>query len=147
MHDQTDSMATDNQEPRAAVVAQLAAAGWTPIRSGTAIAKKIYPTAVGPKEAQVYLAGFGTEDPNYVLQGQYYSEGRNVLAGDSVLIPKAAGGEQVRRLTDQFAAAAEATVVDSYAARLYRSRGQACAASTEQDGEDEAGDAPQAPSM
>lgn len=134
MHGQTDSMATDKQERRAAIVAQLAAAGWTPIQGRTAIANKTYPTAVGPKEAQVYLAVFGAEDPNYVLQGQYYSEGRNVLAGDSVLIPKAADGEQVRRLTDQFAAAAEATVLDSYAARLYRSSDLDCVLSMEQDG-------------
>lgn len=54
MHGQTDSMATDKQERRAAIVAQLAAAGWTPIQGRTAIANKTYPTAVGPKEAQVY---------------------------------------------------------------------------------------------
>lgn len=147
MHDHTNSMATNNQELRAAILVQLVAAGWTPIKGGTAIANKIYPTAVGPKEAQVYLADFGAEEANYVLQGQYYSEGRNVLAGDSVLIPKAADGEHVRRLTDQFAAAAEATVLDSYAARLYHRRGQASATGTDQGEEEEARDVSSAPLM
>jgi hypothetical protein len=146
MHDQNDSLAATIQELRADIVAQLAAAGWTPIEGGTAIANKIYPTAVGPKEAQVYLADFGAQEVNLVLQGQYYSEGRNILAADSVLIPKAADCELVRRLADQFAAAAEASVLDSYAARLFQRR-EACAAGTETEGEEEADDAPSAPSM
>lgn len=107
---------------RSTIVAQLAAAGWTPLEGGTAIANKMYETAVGLKEAQVYLADYGPTSENYVLQGQYYSEGRNVLGGSGILIPKAGDEGTVTQLTQKFAAGAEKEVLQSYAARLLRLR-------------------------
>lgn len=108
---------------RSTIVAQLAAAGWTPLEGGAAIANKMYETAVGLKEAQAYLADCGSTSENYVLQGQYYSEGRNVLGGSGILIPKAGDEPTVTQLTQKFAAGAEKEVLQSYAARLLRLRG------------------------
>jgi len=107
---------------RSTIAAQLAAAGWTALGGGTAIANKMCETAVGLKEAQVYLADHGPTSENYVLQGQYYSEGRNVLGGSAILIPKAGEEATVTQLTQKFAAGAEKEVLQSYAARLLRLR-------------------------
>ena len=117
-HDNTQGDA--DKALRSTIVAQLAADGWTALEGGTAIANKMYETAVGLKEAQVYLADYGPTSENYVLQGQYYSEGRNVLGGSGVLIPKAGDEATVTQLTQKFAAGAEKQVLQSYAARLLR---------------------------
>jgi len=151
MPDQTSSSNEADQALRAAIVAQLVAAGWTAIERSTAIAIKTYDTAVGPKDAHVYLADFGSSETNYVLQGEYYSEGSNVLSARGILIPKDAEPAAARTLTERFAAGAEQAVLDSYAARLlhrwgYRV-GQAHQGEEEERGEGEGeGDAP-APSM
>lgn len=44
--------------------------GWTLVHGGTALATKVYPTAVGPKQAQAYLSLGGDDDPNQTLFGQ-----------------------------------------------------------------------------
>jgi hypothetical protein len=139
-HDNTHGGA--DKALRSTILAQLAAAGWTPLEGGTAIANKMYETAVGLKEAQVYLADYGPTSENYVLQGQYYSEGRNVLGGSGILIPKAGDEGTVRQLTQKFGAGAEKEVLQSYAARLLR-LGHV---PDDQGGEDEEGES-QAPSM
>lgn len=133
-----------DQALRSTIVTQLAAAGWTPLEGGTAIANKMYETAVGLKEAQVYLADYGPTSENYVLQGQYYSEGRNVLGGSGILIPKAGDEVTVMQLTQKFAAGAEKEVLQSYAARLLK-RPDVSASQSDQV-EDEEGESP-APSM
>ena len=101
---------------KAEVVAELVALGWT--ASGyTAIASKTYRTAVGPKEAHVYLAGENTDWDNCWLAGDYQSEGRNILSR-GLLIPKNADTATVRDLIRRFAADADLLVSQSYAARL-----------------------------
>lgn len=147
MPEQTSTSNEADQALRAAIVAQLAAAGWTAIERSTAIAIKTYDTAVGPKVAHVYLADFGPGETNYVLQGVYFSEGSNVLSARGILIPKDADLTAAKTLTERFATGAEETVMDSYAARLlhkfgYRA-GQARQGDEEGEGE---GEAP-APSM
>lgn len=127
---------------RSTIVAQLAAAGWTLLEGGTAIANKMYETAVGLKEAQVHLADYGPTSENYVLQGQYYSEGRNVLGGSGILIPKAADEATVIQLTQKFAAGAEKEVLQSYAARLLRSREARADQDDQGDGEEGESSAP-----
>lgn len=119
MKDQIKTTEQADQALRAAIVAQLVADGWIAVPNGTAIAIKSYATAVGPKDALVYLADFGRNEANYVLQGEYYSEGRNALAADAVLIPKSGDPAEVMRLVERFAAGAEKSVLESYAARLY----------------------------
>ncbi|MNR71865.1 hypothetical protein D3C71_25440 [compost metagenome] len=107
-----------NKELVSQVVARLASHGWTPIEGGTAIARKTFDTAVGPKEALVYLTNSRDDDPNRTLQGDYQSEGRNVLEPHGVLLPKAAEPVMVDALVDKFVAGAERAVGESYAARL-----------------------------
>jgi len=119
MPDQTCTSNDTDQALRAAIVAQLVAAGWTALERSTAIAIKTYDTAVGPKDAHVYLADFGSSETNYVLQGEYYSEGSNVLSARGILIPKNAEPAAVKTLTERFAVGAEQEILDSYAKRLY----------------------------
>lgn len=147
MPDQTSTSIDTDQALRAAIVAQLAAAGWTALEQSTAIAIKTYETAVGPKDAHAYLADFGPGEANYVLRGEYYSEGSDVLSACGVLIPKNANPAVVRTLAERFAAGAEQAVLESYAARLYHRWGYRAgqAHQREEEGEGE-GEAP-APSM
>lgn len=98
------------------VSARLAELGWTPLHS-VAIASKFYDTAVGPKEALLYLTkGDGYY---YTLYGTYYSEGRNALSCGQ-LIPCAVEAGDVQAYVDKFAAQADAAVAETYAARLLR---------------------------
>lgn len=118
MPDHTSTSNDTDQALRAAIVAQLVASGWTALERTTAIAIRAYDTAVGRKDAHVYLAGFGPTEPNYVLQGEYYSQGSNVLSARGILIPKDADLAAAKTLTERFAAGAEQAVMESYAARL-----------------------------
>lgn len=144
---QTSTCNETDQTLRAAIVAQLVEAGWTAIERSTAIAIKTYDTAVGPKDAHVYLADFGPSETNYVLQGEYYSEGSDVLSARGILVPKDADLATANTLTERFATDAEAAVLDSYAARLLHKFGYRAGQTHqgEEEGEGE-GEAP-APSM
>ncbi|MBN3777012.1 hypothetical protein G3O06_05435 [Burkholderia sp. Ac-20345] len=93
--------------------------GWEKA-DGTAIARKNFATAVCIKEALVYLADFAGE--NYMLQGSYYSEGRNQLEGHSALVPKASDPEAAAAIVRKFAENADRVVGETYAARLARPR-------------------------
>jgi hypothetical protein len=100
----------------AVIVPALVAHGWTAIDGGTAVARKVYPTAVGPKEALAFVTRSADGDPNRTLSGQYWSEGNNVIR--SVLLPKSATEEALRALGAEFASQADQSVGQSYAARL-----------------------------
>ena len=101
-----------------AVGALLRQHDWVLVEGGTALATKVYSTAVGPKEAQVYLSRSRDDDPNQTLSGQYYSEGRNIMAV-GVLLPKVAAAADVERLVGQFAREADAAVDASYARAIW----------------------------
>lgn len=103
---------------RDAVGALLRQHGWVLVEGGTALATKVYPTAVGPKEAQVYLSRCRDDDPNQSLSGQYYSEGRNIMSA-GVLLPKTAEAADVERLVARFAREADAAVDASYARGIW----------------------------
>ena len=103
---------------RDAVGALLRQHGWVLVEGGTALATKVYSTVVGPKEAQVYLSRSRDDDPNQTLSGQYYSEGRNIMAV-GVLLPKVAAAADVERLVGQFAREADAAVDASYARAIW----------------------------
>ena len=103
---------------RDAVGALLRQHGWVLVEGGTALATKVYRTAVGPKEAQVYLSRSRDDDPNQSLSGQYYSEGRNIMS-TGVLLPKAAAAADVERLVAQFAREADSAVDASYARGIW----------------------------
>ena len=76
---------------RARITARLSTRGWTPLPL-VALASKDYDTAVGPKTAHAHLADFGAATANLVLQGDYWSEGRNILGAGGVLVPREGGG-------------------------------------------------------
>lgn len=107
----------DNNHLRTRVRRLLQTHGWALLDS-TAVACRDFRTAVGIKRAFVYLADFGPGSANVMLQGDYRSEGRNILESRSVLIPKDASPRAVRELVAQFATSAYRGVRDSYAARL-----------------------------
>lgn len=94
--------------------------GWT-LTKRSAIARKTFATAVGPKEAFVYLYEGASYETNMMIVGDYQSEGRNILCPESRLIPKDCDDEQAAKIIDDFAANAEKVIQASYAARLLRS--------------------------
>lgn len=100
------------------IARHLSAHGWAPGRYSM-VANRYYPTAVGEKEAQAYLKDFGPDSESFILDGTYYSEGRNALSV-GVMIPKDADDETIRRLVAQFAAQADKSIGQTYAARLLR---------------------------
>lgn len=117
-----NTMDSRKENLKAQIVAELANYGWAPIEGGTAIAIKEFDTAVGPKDAHVYLAEFGADCLNFMLQGDYWSEGRNILEPDFALVPKACSQEALLQLVADFAERVDEKVNSSYAARLLRMR-------------------------
>lgn len=103
-----------------AVARHLCDHGWAPGRYAM-VANRFYPTAVGVKEAQAYLKDFGPDPESFILDGTYYSEGRNALSV-GVMIPKNADDETLRQLVARFAANADESIAQTYAAKLLRSR-------------------------
>lgn len=101
------------------IQACLAELGWT-VLDCTAIASKMYDTAVGPRQALVYVQDFGPQEGVVRLMGDYQSEGRNCLSTTSVTIARFADEETIKALTQQFAAEADKVVGESYAMRLLR---------------------------
>lgn len=99
----------------------LADAGWKN-EDGTALARKSYQTAVGHKDALVYLADYKDSD-SFILTGEYWSEGRNCLSAESVAIPKAASPDVIEQGVMQFVLKADAAIDRTYARGLYLRRG------------------------
>jgi len=94
----------------------LLSSGWNNFdRPSTALSFKMYDSAVGKKEAQVYLSG---DQYNWRLSGLYQSEGRNILEAESVLIPKDCSALRLRDLCEQFLENVETAIAKSYAVRL-----------------------------
>src|SRR3546814_636505 len=110
---------------------QLEAFGWTK-SDGAAIATKRYDTAAGQREAQLYFSVHGGESDCYLLQGQYWSEGRNALSTCMLNLPKGVDLAQVPERISVYAQEVENTVHQTYAARLYRSRSEPIAGGAEQ---------------
>jgi len=86
-------------------------------RPCAALAYKRYKSAVGPKEAQVYCSG-KDDGYNYLLSGQYYSQGRNILEPEGQLIPINCNSHALYELLMKFTENVELTIADSYAVRL-----------------------------
>lgn len=97
----------------------LVSRGWT-AQDYTAIASKQYETAVGPKQALVYLQDFGPQEEQLLLVGDYQSEGRNCLSSHGVLVPKCASVAKVKELADWFSIQADKAVGQTYAMKLMR---------------------------
>lgn len=99
--------------------AVLASLGWnTEELAPWGYAIKVYATAVGPKEAHVYLR-FRKDETTATLSGTYCSEGRNALSTCWRELPLG----QADTLADAvrgFAAEVDRCVADTYAVRLLR---------------------------
>lgn len=103
------------REVKLAVFNCLRDHGWSS-ENGTALAIKPFQTVVGERNALVYLEG---DSYNYVLKGDYRSEGRNQLEPHAVLIPTNADSAEIHRLTVMFAMQTDTVVAETYAARLH----------------------------
>jgi hypothetical protein len=118
-----------NEKIIAMVTPRLVSLGWTPV-DGTAIASKTYATAVGPKTAHIYLADYGPDCVNVALEGDYRSEGRNILEPCITLLPRSAQGILLSEVVKQFAQRIDDTVASSYAGRLLRNKDEQAQAKT-----------------
>jgi hypothetical protein len=93
--------------------------GWDNFdHSSTALSFKLYDSAVGQKEAQVYFCG---DEYSWLLSGLYESQGRNILSTASVLIPKNCDAADLGIYCAQFLARVDSAISQSYAVRLLRS--------------------------
>lgn len=106
------------EEMRQAICGQLEELGWTS-ESSTALASRVYQTAVGDKVAFAYLADYGQGSDSFLLQGEYWSTGSNCLGPCSVAIPKSAELDKVKQLAMRFASKADEAINESYARRLH----------------------------
>lgn len=95
----------------------LQSTGWSNFEPpSNALSFKLYDTAVGKKEAQVY---FSTGDElSWVLSGLYESQGRNILSTASVLIPKDCSIANLIERCSLFLTDVESRISQSYAMRL-----------------------------
>ena len=94
----------------------LSSSGWSNFdHPSAALSFKLYDSAVGKKEAQVYFSG---DQFNWRLSGLYESQGRNILETESVLISKDCSATQLRDLCEQFLQNVETAIANSYAVRL-----------------------------
>lgn len=59
-----------------------------------------------------------TNERNFSLTGQYYSEGQNVLATLRLSLDETMDGARLDRLVQQFVGKVDSTVADTYAVRL-----------------------------
>jgi hypothetical protein len=80
-----------------------------------ALSFKMYDSAVGKKETQVYFSG---DQFNWCLSGLYQSHGRNILKTESVLIPKDCSIHQLSAFCLKFVQNVELVIANSYAVRL-----------------------------
>lgn len=104
----------------ALVQEQVAAAGWHgQFDEGGSLSKTFF-TAVGEKTALLYLRGPRAPENALVLSGDYQSEGSNVLAADSALIPADASEDEVWLIVEQCLTRIEKSIAESYAMHLVR---------------------------
>ena len=116
-----DHIAPKSQCPMGASIKDmLVAQSWTILSPDghTAIAFKSFKTAVGEKAAHVYLTR--GDEYNRTLQGDYRSEGRNILEPRGQLIPLKASIDDVKALVDAFLLGIEFAIAESYAMKLLR---------------------------
>jgi hypothetical protein len=96
--------------------------GWVLFdRSAAALAFKMYDSAVGKKEAQVYLDG---DQYYWRLSGLYESQGQNILSTNSVLIPVEIDVSQLSDFFSQFLENVESAIANSFAVRLLHHFGE-----------------------
>lgn len=91
--------------------------GWR-LHTGSALAVKTFKTAVGDRDAFVYLADCGKDSREFMLQGDYQSEGRNHLDPHPILFAKTSTPEEIQNAASRFAVLVDAVIANTYAMRL-----------------------------
>lgn len=107
----------DHQNQQIAAI--LTQRGWKML-PGPAFAAKSFDTAVGPKDAFLWLSRRVDQVGNRSLSGEYQSEGRNILGGCVQIVHESADETAVKGSTARFVDSVEAQIADSYAVRLLR---------------------------
>lgn len=105
------------EKMKAILANQLETLGWTKTDS-VAIASREYPTAVGYKQALIYVADYGPDNDSVLLQGDYQSEGRNALEPHCMMVLRTADEEQLRQKAVEFSKNVDKVIMTTYAARL-----------------------------
>jgi len=95
----------------------LAAQGWTPIESGTAIATKAFNTVNGLNSAHIFLQKDDAQAA-WWLHAEYRSEGRNVLSNEIAFVNDDAALAEVERIVKKYTLDVEATIRNTYGVRL-----------------------------
>lgn len=90
--------------------------GWT-LDEGSAIASKFYATAVGKKQAHLYLTGKDASGCSLIV-GEYFSEGRNALEPHAAFVPGSVSHDQIQGIVARFARNADAVIAQTYAVKL-----------------------------
>jgi hypothetical protein len=104
------------------VLAQFVPYGWGEADRLLAFANKTYSTAVGDKDATVWVR-VNEAEGLCILTGDYLSEGRNALSTCWVTFPVDAGEDEIADAVARFAEMADEQVGDTYAMRLTAPRG------------------------
>lgn len=111
--------ATLHIDAAATIKGLMQSLGWA-VSCGPCLVSKTFDTAVGPKDAVVYLSPQDPSGRSRVLFGVYWSEGTNILQSRPVLVPVGAEPVEVKRLATEFVRGVESAIADSYAVRLLR---------------------------
>jgi len=94
----------------------LLSSGWTLFpHPAAALAYKMYDTAVGKRESQVYFSG---DQYTWLISGDYQSQGTNILSTSSVFIAKNCSPEELNECLTDFLTKVETRISQSYAVRL-----------------------------
>lgn len=102
------------------IIECLAARGWIADRIVSA-ATKDFMTAVGPKQATVWVA-YSRSSACHVLTGQYQSQGNNALSACWSWIPATACESEIANAVDEHLAKVEHAIGETFAVRLLKHR-------------------------
>jgi hypothetical protein len=99
----------------------LSSKGWTALdpKYGSAVAQRVFQTAVGEVKAHVWLR-HTRECFGYVISGEYWSEGQNVLEAFSRLFWDSGNAERIKAEVESFELKAVRQIEGTYAMRLAR---------------------------
>lgn len=101
------------------VIECLVARGWVTDRIVKNVVTKYFMTAVGPKQADIWIS-YDHHYDFHVLNGDYRSQGNNALAASSGWIPASASDAKIAKAVDQHLSLVEHVIGETYAARLLK---------------------------
>lgn len=106
---------------KAICAAELERRGWKLIPHEMWHLQKEIATAVGPKWTTIRHLTVEGSKKFFALQGEYWSEGRNILEPSDRWIPFDADDALVEKMAREFIQQVEVKIGDSYAVRVLRS--------------------------